>query len=127
MKKLAIDDFEDLTNITRAEFHMLRDGFDYEQDGERKHFGGVFEKYRFNASIAEFVAEKKQRADYFKTDEDIFELIPNQKNNQIFTPRKVVKMMVDGLEKEQSRTIPSHRQYIYRPIYEVWHVHHRDC
>jgi type II restriction enzyme len=95
------NDFEDLTNITRAEFHMLRDGFEYEQDGERKHFGGVFEKYRFNASIAEFVAEKKQRADYFKTDEDIFELIPNQKNNQIFTPRKVVKMMVDGLEEEQ--------------------------
>ena len=100
-EEISDNDFKDLTNITRAEFHMLRDGFDYEQDGERKHFGGVFEKYRFNASIAEFVAEKKQRADYFKTDEDIFELIPNQKNNQIFTPRKVVKMMIDGLEAER--------------------------
>jgi len=100
-EEISDDDFIDLTNITKAEFYKLRDGFEYDQDGERKHFQGVFDTYKFNASIAEFVAEKKQRADYFKTDEDIFELIPNQKNNQIFTPRKVVKMMVDGLEKEQ--------------------------
>lgn len=94
------DDFVDLTNITKDEFYKLRDGFDYEEDGERKTFGGVFDRYKFNASIAEFVAEKQRRADYFKTNEDIFELIPNQKNNQIFTPRYVVQMMVDGLEKE---------------------------
>lgn len=95
-------DFIDLTNITKEEFHKLRDGFDYTDDnGERQYFDGVFHKYKFNASIAEFVAEKHRRADYFKTDEDIFDLIPNQKNNQIFTPRKVVKMMIDGLENEQ--------------------------
>lgn len=97
---ISDEDFVDLTNITKAEFHMLRDGFDYEQDGERKHFGGVFDRYKFNASIAEFVAEKMQRADYFNTNDDIFELIPNQKNNQIFTPKRVVKMMVDSLEHE---------------------------
>ena len=101
-EQISDEDFMDLTNITKEEFHKLRDGFDYtDDDGERQHFDGVFHKYKFNASIAEFVAEKHKRADYFKTDEDIFELIPNQKNNQIFTPRRVVKMMVDGLEKEQ--------------------------
>jgi hypothetical protein len=100
--QISDDDFIDLTNITKEEFHKLRDGFDYtDENGERKHFDGVFHKYKFNASIAEFVAEKHKRADYFKTDEDIFELIPNQKNNQIFTPRRVVKMMVDNLETEQ--------------------------
>ena len=100
--QISDEDFIDLTNITKEEFHKLRDGFDYTTDGgERKHFDGVFHTYKFNASIAEFVSEKKKRADYFNTDEDIFELIPNQKNNQIFTPRRVVKMMVDGLEKEQ--------------------------
>jgi len=93
-------DFIDLTSITKAEFHMLRDGFDYEEDGERKTFGGVFDRYKFNASIAEFVVEKQKRADYFNTDTDIFELIPNQKTNQIFTPIKVVKMMIDGLESQ---------------------------
>lgn len=100
--EISEEDFEDLTSITKAEFHMLRDGFDYtDANGERKTFGGVFDRYRFNASISEFMAERRKRANYFTTDEDIFELIPNQKNNQIFTPRKVVKMMVDGLEKEQ--------------------------
>ena len=31
---------------------------------------------------------------------DIFDYIPPQENNQIFTPKKVVKQMVDDLEKE---------------------------
>lgn len=97
--EISNEDFLDLTSITKDEFHMLRDGFDYEEDGERKTFGGVFDRYKFNASIAEFVAEKKKRADYFNTDADIFELIPNQKTNQIFTPKHVVKMMVDSLEE----------------------------
>lgn len=94
------EDFVDLTNITKEEFHKLRDGFEYDDDGKRKRFEGVFDRYKFNASITEFVEEKERRANYFKTEEDIFELIPNQKNNQIFTPIKVVKLMVDGLEKE---------------------------
>lgn len=98
---ISDDDFVDLTNITKQEFHTLRDGFDYTNEhGERKNFGGVFDRYRFNASIAEFQAEKVAKANYFENDDDIFELIPNQKNNQIFTPKNVVQMMVDGLEKE---------------------------
>lgn len=99
--EISDEDFMDLTNITKAEFHMLRDGFDYEEQGERRTFGGVFDRYKFNASIAEFAQEKQKRADYFITDDDIFELIPNQKNNQIFTPKRVVQMMIDGLEKER--------------------------
>lgn len=98
---ISDDDFVDLTNITKQEFHTLRDGFDYTNEhGERKNFGGVFDRYRFNASIAEFQAEKVAKANYFENDDDIFELIPNQKNNQIFTPKNVVQVMVDGLEKE---------------------------
>lgn len=98
---LEIDaiDFEDLTSITKEEFHKLRDGFDYEENGERKTFQGVFNKYRFNASIAEFKLKKEQLANYFTAEEDIFELIPNQKTNQIFTPKQVVQMMVNQLEE----------------------------
>lgn len=92
-------DFEDLTSITKDEFHKLRDGFDYEENGLRKSFQGVFHKYRFNASIAEFKLKKDQLANYFTTEEDIFELIPNQKTNQIFTPKKVVQMMINKLEE----------------------------
>lgn len=98
---LEIDenDFLDLTSITKEEFHKLRDGFDYEEDGKRKTFQGVFNKYRFNASIAEFKLKKDQLANYFTAVQDIFELIPNQKTNQIFTPRKVVQMMINQLEE----------------------------
>lgn len=108
--QISDEDFIDLTNITKDEFHMLRDGFDYEEYNElegravQKHFGGVFDKYRFNASISEFLAEKIKRANYFDESikDDIFELIPNQKNNQIFTPKKVVTMMIDSLERESA-------------------------
>jgi superfamily II DNA or RNA helicase len=98
---LEIDDndFLELTSITKEEFHKLRDGFDYEEEGVRKTFQGVFNKYRFNASIAEFRLKKEQLANYFTAGEDIFELIPNQKTNQIFTPKKVVQMMINYLEE----------------------------
>jgi superfamily II DNA or RNA helicase len=98
---LEIDDndFLELTSITKEEFYKLRDGFDYEEDGERKTFQGVFNKYRFNASIAEFRLKKDQLANYFTAEDDIFELIPNQKTNQIFTPKKVVQMMINQLEE----------------------------
>ena len=48
------------------------------------------------------MALKKKLADYFDEDqrEDIFDYIPPQKANQIFTPKKVVVQMVDLLEKE---------------------------
>jgi superfamily II DNA or RNA helicase len=98
-KEIDDKDFVDLTNITKEEFHKLRDGFDYNENDERKRFEGVFNKYRFNASIAEFQAKKENLSNYFTSDEDIFELIPNQKNNQIFTPRHVVQMMVNKLEE----------------------------
>jgi len=98
---LEIDDndFLELTSITKEEFHKLRDGFDFDEDGERKTFQGVFNKYRFNASIAEFRAKKEQLSNYFTAEEDIFELIPNQKTNQIFTPKKVVQLMINHLEE----------------------------
>jgi hypothetical protein len=92
-------DFLELTSITKEEFHKLRDGFEYEEGGERKTFQGVFHKYRFNASIAEFRLKKEQLANYFTAEEDIFELIPNQKTNQIFTPKRVVQMMINKLEE----------------------------
>jgi len=97
--KIDENDFVELTSITKDEFYKLRDGFDYEEDGERKTFQGVFNKYRFNASIAEFRLKKNQLANYFTAEGDIFELIPNQKTNQIFTPKKVVQMMINQLEE----------------------------
>ena len=94
-------DFIDLTSISKEEFHKLRDGFVYEEKGVRKTFQGVFNKYRFNASIAEFRLKKDQLSNYFTSEGDIFEYIPNQKTNQIFTPKKVVQMMINKLEEQE--------------------------
>ena len=46
--------------------------------------------------------KRAELANYFEPDQkgDIFDYIPPQRTNQIFTPKKVVKDMVDGLEQE---------------------------
>ncbi|MCA9765303.1 MAG: Eco57I restriction-modification methylase domain-containing protein [Carnobacterium sp.] len=95
--------FEELTSITIMEFKKLRDGFEYEDDsGETKTVRGLFNEIVFNASIEEFFNTKKRLADYFddSLEEDIFDYIPPQKTNQIFTPRRTVKAMVETLEEE---------------------------
>ena len=106
------EDFEMLFNerdklhtpdrFTKADFIELRDGGDYEENGEIIHFDGFFEKYRFNAAIQEFEKKREQLADYLNntTKEDIFSYIPAQKSNQIFTPREVVNKMLNILEAE---------------------------
>lgn len=58
-----------------------------------------FNEAVFNSSIKEFLALKDKLSNYFQdNEEDIFDYIPPQKTNQIFTPKKTVKMMVDFLE-----------------------------
>ena len=97
------DTFEELTSITIDEFQKLRDGFIYEtEDGEKKEFKGFFNAAVFDASIKEFFNKKEELSDYFddSVSEDIFDYIPNQETNQIFTPKWVVEMMVDKLEEE---------------------------
>lgn len=97
--------FKEVTSITLDQFKFLRDGGDYkeEETGEIKHFdGNLFDAVVFDDSIKEFLALKKKLADYFDEGsiEDIFDYIPPQKTNQIFTPKDVVKRMVDMLEEE---------------------------
>lgn len=97
--------FKEVTSITLDQFKFLRDGGDYteEETGEVKHFdGNLFDAVVFDDSIKEFLALKKRLADYFDEGsiEDIFDYIPPQKTNQIFTPKDVVKRMVDLLEEE---------------------------
>ena len=90
--------FKDLTGITIDEFKKLRDGFDYiDDDGNNRKVPGLFNEVVFNASIREFFNTKNRLSNYFDETltEDIFDYIPPQKTNQIFTPRKVVKLMVD--------------------------------
>lgn len=104
-KIIPAEVFKDVTSITLDEFRFLRDGGDYkdEETGETKHFDGrLFDPIVFNDSVQEFLNLKEKLADYFDEThtEDIFDYIPPQKTNQIFTPKKVVREMVKNLEEE---------------------------
>lgn len=97
--------FLEVTGITVDEFRFLRDGGDWTdpETGAVVHFGGhLFDETVFDDSVAEFWAKKTALADYFDETlgEDIFDYVPPQKTNQIFTPRTVVRRMVDLLEAE---------------------------
>lgn len=97
--------FREVTSITLDQFRFLRDGGDYidPETGETRHFDGhLFEPVVFDDSVKEFMRLRQALADYFdeKATEDIFDYIPPQKTNQIFTPKAMVKKMVDMLEKE---------------------------
>ena len=90
--------------VTLDQFRMLRDGGDYTSDsGEKKHFEGhLFDEVVFDDAVQEFMKKLKELANYFEPEHkgDIFDYIPPQRTNQIFTPKAVVKNMVDALETE---------------------------
>lgn len=99
------DVFYEVTSITLDQFRFLRDGGSYtdEETGEEKHYQGkLFDPVVFDDSIKEFLALRTRLGNYFDEShtEDIFDYIPPQKNNQIFTPKCIVKQMVDLLEQE---------------------------
>jgi type I restriction-modification system DNA methylase subunit len=97
------DVFEELTGITEAQFCQLRDGMTItDEDGTTHTVPGLFDAPTFDTSVQEFLDKKEKLADYFdeKQVEDISDYIPPQKTNQIFTPKRIVKLMVDLLEKE---------------------------
>ena len=97
--------FKEVTSISLADFRFLRDGGIYknEETGTEEVFKGhLFDPVVFDDSVKEFLNKKRQLADYFdqRNTEDIFDYIPPQRTNQIFTPKWVVKDMVNQLEKE---------------------------
>lgn len=96
--------FREVTSVTLSQFRFLRDGGDYTDPdtGEVKHFEGkLFDPVVFNDAVREFLNLRVKLANYFEDqEEDIFDYVPPQKTNQIFTPRWVVAKMVDLLEEQ---------------------------
>ena len=104
-KNIEDDVFKEVTSISLDEFRFLRDGGDYvnKETDKKEHFNGhLFDEVVFDDAIAEFRKKRRELANYFDESqgEDIFDYIPPQKTNQIFTPKWVVKKMVDLLEEE---------------------------
>ena len=104
--KIIPDDvFKEVTSISLHEFRFLRDGGKYfnEASGREEDFEGkLFDEIVFDDAVKEFLNKKRELANYFDENnkKDIFDYIPPQKTNQIFTPKKIVIEMVDYLEKE---------------------------
>ena len=99
--------------VSLDQFRMLRDGgYYYQKDSDgneirdnahKKHFNGhLFDEVVFNDAVGEFMKKRRELADYFEESVkgDIFDYIPPQRTNQIFTPKHIVKDMVNSLEKE---------------------------
>ena len=82
--------FKEVTGITLDQFRALRDTYNF------------FNPVVFDESVQEFLRKKAELANNFDDShsEDIFDYIPPQRTNQIYTPKKVVKMMIDKLEEE---------------------------
>lgn len=102
---IPADIFFEVTSVTVEQFCLLRDGGDVTnpESGETVHFEGqLFDPVVFDDSVREFVNLREKLANYFddSQDEDIFDYVPPQKTNQIFTPRNVVVKMVDLFEQE---------------------------
>lgn len=99
------DVFKEVTSITVEEFRFLRDGGDFEnkETGITEHFDGhLFDPVVFDDSVREFIHLRTKLANYFDEtmEEDIFDYVPPQRTNQIYTPKRVVKQMVDLFEEE---------------------------
>ncbi|MBQ9441735.1 MAG: Eco57I restriction-modification methylase domain-containing protein [Selenomonadaceae bacterium] len=96
--------FLEVTSITKADFRILRDN---------KFFNEII----FNDAIAEFIKLKEKLGDYFSIghDDDIFNYIPPQKTNQIFTPREIVQKMTDLLEKNNPGIFDDSAQKFFDP------------
>lgn len=97
--------FEKVTHISVDDFLSLRDGYKYpnSETGQIEIYPThIFDEKLFDEAIQEFLRKKEELKNYFKDDqdEDIFTYIPFQKKNQVYTPRQVVRMMLDQLEKE---------------------------
>ena len=102
---IPADVFKEVTSISLDDFRFLRDGGTYinEETGQEESFEGhLFDPVVFNDSVNVFLSLRKKLANYFdeSSTQDIFDFIPPQRTNQIFTPRKVVIQMVDTLEQE---------------------------
>ena len=104
-KYIDAETFQELVGITKRQFQDLRDKYK------------LFNVDVFNASITEFLSRKAELADYYENDNDsdIFDYIPPQQTNQIYTPKNVVRMIVDNLEKESPGIFKSKQNVFIDP------------
>ena len=103
-------DFEQVTGITKEYFKYLRQVRD--DSGEP-----IFVEGAFNSAIHEFLKRKRATERYYKNEieDDIYDNIPSQENNRVFTPKRVVNMILDAFEAENPTFFKSDKVKILDP------------
>lgn len=103
-KTIADDVFEQITGISKDEFRVLRKENYFNEDN-------------CNVAIKEFMLREEELSNYFTigVDADIFDYIPMQEQNRVFTPKKVVAKMLDMLEEENPEIFRSTRRKFLDP------------
>ena len=109
-KRIPQVDFEQVTGITKEQFEYLRQARD--DSGEP-----IFVESAFNSAIHEFLKRKRATEHYYKSEAegDIYDNIPSQENNRVFTPKRVVNMMLDVFEAENPAFFKSDKVKILDP------------
>ncbi|MDO4781318.1 MAG: Eco57I restriction-modification methylase domain-containing protein [Candidatus Saccharibacteria bacterium] len=109
-KKIPHADFKQVTGITKEQFEMLRQARD--ETGEP-----IFVESAFNSAIHEFLKRKRATERYYtgENTDDIYDYIPSQENNRVFTPKSVVNMMLDALEAENPGIFKSDKVKLLDP------------
>ena len=109
-EKIPATDFLQVTGITRDKFRELREARD--ESGEP-----VFVESAFNSAIHEFLKRKQATEHYYigENSDDIYDYIPSQENNRVFTPKRVVNMMLDSLEAENPAFFKSDKVKLLDP------------
>lgn len=105
LEKIIADDvFEQITGISKDEFRVLRKENYFNEDN-------------CNVAIKEFMSREEELSNYFSigVDADIFDYIPMQEQNRVFTPKKVVAKMLDMLEEENPEIFQSTRRKFLDP------------
>lgn len=103
-------DFKQVTGITKEQFKYLRQVRD--DSGEP-----IFVESTFNSAIHEFLKRKRAIEYYYKSEaeDDIYDNIPSQENNRVFTPKRVVNMILDVFEAENPDFFKSDKVKILDP------------
>lgn len=105
LEKIIADDvFEQITGISKDEFRVLRKENYFNEDN-------------CNVAIKEFMSREEKLSNYFSigVDVDIFDYIPMQEQNRVFTPKKVVIKMLDMLEEENPEVFKSTKRKFLDP------------
>lgn len=105
LEKIIADDvFEQITGISKDEFRVLRKENYFNEDN-------------CNVAIKEFMSREEALSNYFSigVDVDIFDYIPMQEQNRVFTPKKVVTKMLDMLEEENPEVFKSTKRKFLDP------------